>query len=322
MLSGKRNNKHFYRLKRTSFLLVALCAAVACWSPQLLAADSNVNVKVCYPVPDPAPTITGPADGTKTQDASILMSGQATPNVPVYAYRNDVQVGFVTAGGDGVFAIGIGLDVGTNSLKASTNNDCHPPAYSSVVTVERGVTSVPIDPVPGSEQNGGTPITPNQSEDEAPPTDVTPAGQPATQPSPKEQPLAQAVAPAILRPRNGVRVREPFVIVIGETTPNTVVRILRNDQLLAEVLSDDEGRFTARIPLEPGPNRLMVAVGPLFSETTIVTYDPLKPPGWSIWLMRGGIILAGTGLMALAIFFIWQPTLMKRTWHGLKRWKR
>jgi len=236
-------------------------------------------------------------------------------------YRNDIQVGFVTAGGDGVFAIGISLEVGINSLKASTGGDCHPPAYSNVVTVEREAASTPPgpEPTPGLDQDGYTPPPPNQPGGGGT-SDPGASGQPGPSDTPKEQPPAPAGAPVILQPRNGVRVRQPFVLLVGQTSPRTTVRILRNDQVVAETLSDDQGKFTVRVPLEPGVNRLMIAAGPLFSETVIVTYEPFGPNNLLMWFFWG--LLASAGLISLAILMIWQPVLIKRGRTLLRRRKR
>lgn len=323
MPNAKKNSLSSF-VKRVGYLFAALWLAAFCWSPHLLAADTNVNVnvKVCYPTPHPPPTIASPSDGTTTEDSSILLTGEATPNVPVYAYRNDSQVGFVTTGSDGIYAISISLVMGSNALKASTNNDCHTPSFSSTVTVERQVVEPP--PSPGPEPTPETPSEPSeepsQTDEQQPPDADAPGDQPERKKSPREQPPGKARAPIILQPQDGTVVHEPFVLVVGEASPLTEIQILRGGHAMAGVLSDDEGRFMARIPLKEGANHLVAAVGELFSETVIVTYEPSQP-AINSWFVRGILLVVGLGLGLLVFTLVWQPAFARRIWRIL-RWRK
>lgn len=265
----------FIKGKWTAIFVLVWFVVLSLGCPtNLLAADTNVNVRVCPSTSYPPPTISSPADGTKTQQSSILMSGEATPNVIVYAYRNDVQTGFVTSGIDGTFAISISLDMGTNVLKASTNNECSAPSFSGSVTVEREAVVVPPGPTDGDE-DGGEPVgLPGGPQ----PIGIPPTvGQPSQGEPTADQP-SEAPHPVIREPRQGTRATQPFILVVGEASPFTLVRILRNGQVVAEVFTDSKGRFTVGVPLELGENRLVAVTGQgseeRFSEEVRVTYQP------------------------------------------------
>jgi hypothetical protein len=322
--SVKKPNSQFSFVAKLSIAVFAAMwlAALSLWPPSgLLAANTNVNVQVCPSAPYPAPTITEPANGTKTKSSSILMKGQATPGATVYAYRNNVQVGFVAAGGDGTFTISVSLSLGSNVLKASTNNECTGPTFSGSVTVERKAAASPPAAQPGGNEAAPAEV-PGESDGQQPTGTPTATDQPNQKEPDSRQPSA-AGRPVILEPRNGTHVTDSSILVVGEASANARVRILRNKQVVAEVLSDARGHFTAGITLEPGNNRLTAVIGQganaLSSEEVVVIYEPVQA-GASMrrTLTFIGIIGAGT-IGGLAVYgLVWHPTFMRHIWHIFK----
>lgn len=293
MYSAKKASQDLLRL---GGLLVAVFF-VALQAVPLQAANSDVSVQVCPSTPYPAPTITSPADGTTTTNSSIIMSGQATPGANVFAYRNNTQVGFVPAAGDGTYTISISLVMGANELKASTNNDCSAPAFSGTVEVTRESVPPPADDPeePQEDQAGGEPDTelPFEPEESTTPSlPASPTPEEEQQPSPNE-PSEDLRQPRILQPKDGARFTNPDIIVTGMISPNTMVQIQLNDEIVASVLSDEEGRFTVGISLEPGANELVAIVGSgdnaQTSRTTTVFYDPVSEEDTR---MRQAVVIA------------------------------
>lgn len=263
-------------------LVLAAVLVVSSWTLPARAANTNVNVQVCPSTPYPPPVINSPADGTSTTASSIAMTGQATPNATVYAYRNDIQVGFVSSGNDGNFAISISLVMGLNELKASTNNECSAPTFSNTVTVERREPHTPgedpddpptFPPIQPDEEDEQLPGLSEDEDDRAADEDEEDREDGA----PSDEPEADPYRPSITRPRNGDRFTNPDIIIRGRTASNLMVRVFVNNQAVAGVLSDDEGRFMVNVTLIPGANQLVARVAQddkaQSSDPIVVFYD-------------------------------------------------
>jgi hypothetical protein len=65
-------------------------------------------------------------------------------------------------------------------------------------------------------------------------------------------------------PKDGLKTTEPFVVISGLTDPGVAVAV--NDQ---KVPVDEEGRFMARVPLQDGENKLVVAATEGSSQTSM-----------------------------------------------------
>lgn len=283
------------------------------------AADTDVNVKVCYPVPLPPPVITSPADGTATKDSSVLLEGTTTPNETVYAYRGGTQVGFVPADGTGQFAISVSLQIGTNALRAAILDDCDAPTYSSTVNVERQAVTPPPDPTPGG---GETPVQPPASGET--PTEEPSApggGQPGQTPGSPARPSIPGKV-QILEPQDGLVVDSPYIRLRGSAPPNTRVRILLNKQIVAEVVSDDQGLFIVNITLVPGANDIFATIGnkqqTLLSQPITITYNPPQGIETSEWLVPAAVTVGLVGLGAAAYIYLLQPLFGDRIRIGKK----
>jgi YD repeat-containing protein len=92
----------------------------------------TVPVIVAYPAP-PAPVITSPASGQKFNQPTLTVRGTAQPGSAVTVYRGATVLGTGTAGANGVFAIGVTLNAGTNDLFATAQNRNPQPSPTSVV---------------------------------------------------------------------------------------------------------------------------------------------------------------------------------------------
>lgn len=246
---------------------------------QEVKSNTNINVSVCYPTVYPAPTISSPEDGAKTTESTILVMGEATPNISVFVFNNGMQVAKVIADEGGIYVVSVGLQVGNNSIRASTNNDCHPPEYSDTVNVERKTpVAPPIVPAPGS----GQPQTENPDETGEPvippPLTLPPVEMPVGTDTPTGKPRSSGW-PVILSPIGEVRVTEPSVLIVGYAEPGTKVKIIRGEDTVAEVTAGSDGRFAARIPLKSGLNKIYVQIGSggnlKKSNPVLVTYEPV-----------------------------------------------
>lgn len=305
---NKPSKRHGF-VNRVVQLLLAVGFGVLCVLPGVArAADSAVNVQVCPGSPYPAPSITSPTNGTNTTNSSIVMSGQATADVTVYIYRNSAQVGFVTADSGGIFSTSVSLAMGSNVLQASTNNDCSTPTFSNSVTVVRkSPPGPPSSPTPSAE-----PSDPPQTETETPPAE-SPTGneQPGENAPGDETPAVELPSdpaqPVITEPRTGTRVTEPFVMLKGRAAPNTPVRVLRDGEVVAQVLTNDEGWFSVRVSLHEGENHLTITTGRGQSMRTsseaVVTYEPKAAMSTVKWVI---IAFAGVTISGIALYIAWQ----------------
>lgn len=261
------------------------------------------------------------------------MSGDATPDITVYAYRNDVQVGYVTAAGDGTYTMSVSLNVGTNELKASTNNSCTAPTFSETITVERQAPEPPPEPSPGEDPGGEqAPEEPIIGPDGSPILEYPGGtGKKRVPGTGAGDPSISRIRPVILEPEQGLTVTEPTVVVRGKASANTRVRILRNNLVLAEILSDDEGNFTAGITLGQGENRLVATTGQgkqtLYSDTVVVTYRPPRPGLLDFLPITPATLAAAGGTIGIGVaisYFVSHPAASERVLYLFKRlvWRR
>lgn len=313
----KRNKKtlSIYKLVAgLGLLLLVLFLSTFGFLGSLKAASTDINIKVCYP--PIAPTINSPQDNTQTTNSSIILSGSASANKVVYAYRNSAQVGFVTSSNDGSFSISISLSQGSNELYVSTKNECNETASSGSVTVQRQA----INPPPAN--------IPPASGTSSPSTSKNPASRPPSAktelPGPHESNIKR---PVILEPKNGTRVTRPTILVKGVATPLTKVRLLLNNRQVAEVLSNDKGEFIVSVNLKRGENILIASIdeasGALFSTPVLVSYEPgLLTTAKSSPILLTMVIIGILIILMLVEYFIRRTKLGRRLWLGLKSHKR
>ena len=215
----------------------------------LEAADTTVGVQVCNTVVG-APSITDPAADANTTESSITVSGTGPASTAIYHFRNGSQVGFVTSAGDGSYSLSVPLVVGSNVLHTSVLDECNQFVDSPPVTITR--TAIPATNPPASSTPAST--TPGSS----PATTTGSASEPAAAPAADASGL---VTPVIDTPKNIDRLNADSIVVTGRAKPLTLVKIYLNGKVVAEVLTDDQGRFSVSVSLVGGENHLVATSG-------------------------------------------------------------
>lgn len=267
------------------------CLAIF-WQAQighLLAASSDINVKVCHaPI---APVITSPSNGTTDQSTAVI-NGTAPNNAVVYVTRNGTETGFVTAASNGTYTVSTPLIEGNNTLQTSTRNDCSQSALSNSVNLvytTSPITTPPptsTPPQPSSQpasqasnlQNsgqtalqGGSTATPGSP---IPSSALEPTSNPVTQTNSAIQ------IPTISAPSDGSTTKQSQILVEGRVQPFSVVKLFVNGKQVAQTVSRN-GYFTMSAPLKPGINRIEITAiyesKEIKSQPIFVTYDDTKP---------------------------------------------
>lgn len=101
------------------------------------ASDFTVNATVPAPMPDGAPSITGPQINDMPYAAEKVITGTCpviTPSVIIAVYDNGVLIGSSVCGADGTFSLPVSLDYGTHVLVATI----------FTITGERGESSTEV----------------------------------------------------------------------------------------------------------------------------------------------------------------------------------
>jgi parallel beta-helix repeat protein len=107
--------------------------------------DLSLNVNVLL-APPPAPVITSPTSGTRTNQSSITVAGTSQRADTVTISVGGVAVGGpITVSGNGAFSASVALAEGDNSVRATASNRGGQGSASAAVTVTRD-TSVPDAP--------------------------------------------------------------------------------------------------------------------------------------------------------------------------------
>lgn len=266
-------------------LVVVLVLVAMVFPARLLAADTTIGVQVCNTVVAP-PSVTNPAADAATADSSIIVSGTGPASTTIYHFRNSAQVGFVTSAGDGSYSLSVPLVVGANVLHTSVLDECNEFVDSPAVTITR--TAVPADSIPGvptttpgSSDSGQTTTTPAVT---APPTPVADT--------------AGLITPVIHTPKHLDKLSSENIVVTGQAGRLTTVKILLNGKAVAEVLTDDQGRFSVSLSLVEGENHLVVSSGDgdsLRKSTDVVVYyqppadiDVIGSPWWLLPIIAVG----------------------------------
>lgn len=259
-------------------------------SSYVAAASSSVSVQVC----DAATTLAviSPADGTSTNNQSIVVSGYGPGNTAIAIYRNDSQMGTVTSGGDGSYSITTPLVNGSNLLYSRTTNTCDYTTQSNSITVYRQPKKAPQTTAP-THQN----------------VSLTDATQPA--PSTVTKTVQQ---PTIFEPKDGTETTSPTVFVRGAAEPGSRVSLLRNEQKVAEIMVDEEGQYAVSISLFTGQNTLQASVlsdqseiksSPIrirYTPTVATTVARTSPSQWKIRLMWSALLIII--LLVIIIIFL------------------
>lgn len=283
-------------------LAVLLCLFNFVFPTSLSATDSTIGVQVCNTFVG-APTLTSPSSNATTQNSSVILSGVGTPSTLIYAFRNSTQVGYVTSAGDGSYSISVALVIGANSLHTAVLDECSEYVDSSSVTITRqavptidNTDSTDSDSDSGSTSDSDQSISGGQISSENG-TELT------VEKGPRYKPL-------IGFPNDGDKFNRRNILVSGVANPLTRVRIYLNGLVVAEVISDDLGQFSASVYLQDGENKLFVSTGSgknIRKSSVITVYYQqdlftIISTRWRwVWLMILLIILT---LISLIFFLI------------------
>jgi hypothetical protein len=225
--------------------------------PTLNAADSTINSKICTELD--APTITEPAADLETNDDAILVSGLAEAAQVVTVTRNNTGAGAVVAGPDGSFEVLVPLAYGQNAIRAQVSNDCDTVRASAAVTVTRlGEPEQPEQPGEDPEPQPEQPTTQTPIPGLDPVTGQRPSqnqgGQSGQQPDSGH--AAPLTRPRITYPTGGLQFSEGQIRVTGTADVGSVVIIIVNGDVVAQVNVSDSGNWAVTIGLQAGTNTI------------------------------------------------------------------
>ncbi len=116
----------------------------------------EIPVQVALGAPN-APTITSPANGTRTAQISVTVRGSAPTNTEVLVYNNGTQVaGPLPVDVTGAFQAFVTLQTGTNNITAAAKNRGGLSAQSAAVsvTLDTTIPSAPIGLTANARENG------------------------------------------------------------------------------------------------------------------------------------------------------------------------
>ncbi len=282
-------------------LAVLLCLLNFVFPARLNAANTTVGVQVCNTFVG-APTLTSPSSNATTQSSSVILSGVGTPSTLIYAFRNSTQVGYVTSAGDGSYSISVALVVGANSLHTAVLDECSEYVDSSSVTITRQA----VPPTDGDDNTADSGGDTSSSGDNG---QSTSGGQiSAGSGSKLTVEKGPSYRPLIGFPNDSDKFNRRNILVSGVANPSTRVRIYLNGLVVAEVISDDLGQFSASVYLQDGENKLFVSTGSgkNLRKSSVITvyYQPdlftIISMRWRwVWLMILLIILTLISLIFL-----------------------
>ncbi len=303
---GKENadNRRSIWARYSLWLAITLCSIFLLVPTEVKAANTTIGVQVCNTAVG-APTLLSPSANATTQASSIVLSGTGTPSTAIYAFRNSTQVGFVTSAGDGAFSISVALAIGSNVLKVAVLDECNEYVDSTSVTITRETAPTPPPPSSTGDDSGtASGGSGTSSDDSFQLTGGESSSSDTDSITPKDK--ASDSTPLVNFPRDGDKFNNRFVVVTGTTTPNTRVKIYLNGKLVAQVLADDQGQFSASVYLRDDKNELYVTTGSgknLRKSSVITTY--FQPDifsiisSWNIWIWLMIVLTISTFLFLL-----------------------
>jgi hypothetical protein len=234
-------------IKNSVYVVFLLTFATSLFVSSSAFAATKVQTSICGDFLKP--TILSPITDFKTQDASVLVSGNAQPFLSVAVTVDGAVNGITTAASDGTYALQVSVHVGDNTIAASDANGCGVMKESDSIVVHRDEveqTQVESSPVAINPQVSAQPNL----------ATVIPRalGQPLVV-SPSTPGLAE---PIIKQPTAGEIYTSSRVWVVGTATPGSIVTVYLNDVSVAKVSASARGEFAAMIELHAGSNTLQV----------------------------------------------------------------
>jgi uncharacterized membrane protein YdcZ (DUF606 family) len=272
-----------------------------------LATTELVQANICTPAA--TPIITAPITGVSTSTQMIQVDGNAESNVFVNILDNGQLAASVTSDGSGNFGVGVSLVSGSNSLVAELTDGCGQTSSSAAVLA----TYTPPSPPPPPPKPTPTPppqvvsIVNNTN-----PTIVLPAiAAPTITDSGKGLKLNLTNYPTTAATQPGTVTKTTLldsVFVTGSTGVAANVAIVVNGKVVADVVSDANGNFGIRVPLEIGTNKVQF-IATLGNKTVTrnLTYKrtalvaPLGTTSIITYIVSGGIVIALFGYILFVL---------------------
>lgn len=265
------------------------------------SVSTNVTSTICTPLA--TPTITAPANKSKTRQSQVKVSGSASagskvtikvdssPKLRLTADTNDYYAGIVT------------LTNGTHTIIVTASTPCESrdsTAVTVTVSTPKPPTTPPKQPpqtptTPPSPSGGGSFISPYRYQDQ--PSAVN------------NQPSSRATKEGIELTVNGIRdgatTTDPAVEVWGSISKPGIIKIYVNGTLVASTL-EAASDYRLTIPLEEGTNRIKVVgtVGNVVVEKELTVYRQVAASqpeqGWWSW---DKLLLLLLGLLLVSILW-------------------
>lgn len=116
------------------------------WSPSP-ADEGNYMIRALVDYEVTAPEITSPKDGSYTNDESITVKGESSPNVDITISDNGDEAATTSTNDDGNFSTDVTLQDGKNELTATASTDAGKtePSDSVTVTLDQDNPDLTID---------------------------------------------------------------------------------------------------------------------------------------------------------------------------------
>lgn len=261
------------RIKNSTFAVFLAAFAMGVIVPSSVFAATKVQTSVCGDFLKP--TIFSPITDFKTQDASILVSGNAQAFLPVAITVDGTVNGIAAAASDGTYAVQVSLHVGDNTLIASEANGCGLMKESDSIVVRR-------DEIPATELQV-TP-TPPVSQDAEKPNLATVIPHALGQSFVAVPSAPGYSVPTIKQPTPNEIYTNNRVWVVGTAVPGSIVTIYLNDTSVAKVTTSPQGGYAVTIELRAGGNTLQVksekdgmSAASKKIEVTFVEANPVAP---------------------------------------------
>jgi hypothetical protein len=288
-------------------LTTILLATILPWQLfGLFAASRNISVEVCSPHDNV--TIISPEDGTTKGKKSIMVGGYATADAVVSAYRNNSAAGTVTSSSDGSYSLSVPLEFGDNFIYTRTTNPCGQNTDSAPVTVHR--------PAPPKEKARNKPLrTTEHTQDSTADPEASPA-QSDIPPDDTEPLDQQSLQPVITKPADGLVTASPIVLLKGLAALDVLVTITRNNEQVAEVLTDEKGEFAVSVPLVAGKNVITVAYSQPKDNAQSASIEVTYRPGATATSTVTPDILTPVLIASTSIFSVTSGLLL---WHHFRR---
>lgn len=236
------------------------------------STTTTIQSTICSATLPATPVITAPAGGSTTSTQDTTVSGTANDNITINIFDNSVLVSSTTADGSGNFGVSAALTTGTNTIVAQAESACGQTTNSSSVTVTYTPPVVPLTPpVVVTVPEVVRVVESHQSGAVVTPTVTTPAA------------VVAANGLTLNLNSKNFSTSAASVFLSGSTAISANVEVVDNGNIVADILSDNSGHFSVRVPLSLGKNNIQfiaTAGSTTITKNLVVTrtQTPQKAP--------------------------------------------